>query len=67
MKQSSGVAPAVSAHIANRLQYDPKRVAYNKARIESVLPEWNKLFEKPGARLRTIYPTSISFRGTKYK
>jgi hypothetical protein len=53
------IDPAVDARTANNLQYllgdDAKRVAFNKARIESGLDEWNKLFEVPGRKLRTIY------------
>ena len=53
------ITPAIDAHSTNRIQYllgdDPKRVAFNKARIESGLVGWNKLFERAGARLRTIY------------
>ncbi len=53
------VNPPVDAHVANRLQYllgdDPKRVAYNEARIKSSLPEWNKLFERIDASTITVY------------
>jgi len=53
------IEPPVRALNANDLQYlfgdDPKRVAFNKARIKSALPEWNKLFERISAVLRTIY------------
>jgi len=41
------IKPAVEAHVANNLQYllgdDAKRVAFNRARIESGVAEWNKL------------------------
>ena len=54
-----GIKPSVEAEIANGLQYllgdDAKRVAFNRARIESGIPEWNKLFERPGVRLETVY------------
>jgi hypothetical protein len=53
------IDPPVDGHTANDLQYllgdDSKRVAFNRARIESELVGWNKLFERLGARLRTIY------------
>ena len=51
--------PPVDALTANNLQYllgdDSKRVAFNKARVKSGLPGWNKLIERPNVRLRTIY------------
>jgi hypothetical protein len=34
---------------------DSQRVGFNRARIESGLNEWNKLFEVVGRRLTTIY------------
>jgi hypothetical protein len=44
---------------ANRLQYllgdDANRVDYNQARINSGLPEWNKLFETVGRQIRIVY------------
>jgi hypothetical protein len=50
----------LDAHTANSLQYllgdDAKRVAFNRARIESGLVGWNKLFEAVGRKLRTLYP-----------
>jgi hypothetical protein len=53
------LAEPVDAHTANRLQYrlgdDAKRVDYNRARINSGLVGWNKLFESIGRKLRTIY------------
>ena len=53
------IKPAVKAHVANGLQYligdDAKRVAFNRARIESGVAEWNKLFEQANARLTTVY------------
>jgi hypothetical protein len=53
------IFPPVDAYFANRLHYllgdDSQRVAFNQARIESGLPEWSKLFERPDVRLRTIY------------
>jgi len=54
-----GIDPPVDAHTANRLQYllgdDSKRFDFNRARIRSGLMKWNKLFERIGAVLRTIY------------
>jgi hypothetical protein len=32
-----------------------KRVGFNEARINVEMNEWNKLFEKPNAKLETIY------------
>lgn len=53
------ISPAIDPVLANMLQFllgdDSRRVAFNKARIDSGLQEWNKLFEKPGIKLRTIY------------
>jgi len=53
------IEPALEANRANYLQYllgdDCQRVDFNRARIESSLNEWNKLFEVVGRRLRTIY------------
>jgi hypothetical protein len=53
------IKSAVEAHVANNLQYllgdDPKRVDFNRARIESGIPEWNKLFERANAKLTTVY------------
>jgi hypothetical protein len=52
------ISPPVQANLANQLQYlcgdDPCRVDHNRARIGAGLQEWNKLFEKPNTRLRTI-------------
>jgi hypothetical protein len=49
----------IDADAANNLQYilgdDAKRVAFNRARIESELREWNKLFEKANTTSRTVY------------
>jgi len=53
------VLPSIEPSLANRLQWllgdDCMRVDFNRARIESGLDEWNKLFEVEGRRLRTIY------------
>ena len=53
------IKPALEPHVANNLQYllgdDAKRVAFNRARIESGSDEWNKLFERVNARLTTVY------------
>jgi len=58
------INPALDAHTANDLQYllgdDANRVDYNRARINSRLEEWNKLFEASGRQLRTIYKRSNS-------
>ena len=54
----------IDAEAANNLQYilgdDAKRVAFNRARIESELQEWNKLFEKANATSRTVYRSEKS-------
>lgn len=56
------ISPPVEAELANRIQWllgdDHGRVGFNQARIESSLNEWNKLFELPNRRLRTIYRTT---------
>jgi hypothetical protein len=53
------IDPPVDAHTANNLQYllgdDANRVDFNRARIESGLVGWNKLFEAVGRRLKTLY------------
>lgn len=53
------VKPAIEAELANKLQFllgdDCRRVDFNRARINSDLNEWNKLFERAEARARTIY------------
>lgn len=53
------IHPKIDARLANYLQWllgdDCQRVDFNRARIESELEDWNKLFEKLGVRLRTIY------------
>lgn len=58
------ITPPVEPKLANRLQWllgdDSKRVDLNRARIESGLKGWNRLFERVGARLRTIYRASES-------
>jgi hypothetical protein len=52
------IAPPVEAELANQLQWllgdDCGRVDRNRARIRSGLKGWNKLFERPNARLRAI-------------
>jgi hypothetical protein len=57
------IDPPVDAHTANNLQYllgdDANRVDYNRARINSRLEEWNKLFETVGRRKRTLYPSKL--------
>jgi hypothetical protein len=53
------IQPPVESSFANQLQWllgdDPARVDFNRARIESDLTEWNKLFEVAGRKLRAIY------------
>jgi hypothetical protein len=53
------VTPAIEAEVANKLQFllgdDCRRVDFNRARIHSGLNEWNKLFERAGARVMKIY------------
>ena len=59
------VSPAIDSELANMIQWllgdDCRRVDFNRARIESGLTEWNKLFEVPMRRLKTIYkePRSV--------
>jgi len=62
------ITPAIDSELANRLQWllgdDCQRVDFNRARIRSGLNEWNKLFEEPRRRLRTIYKhTDCSLSG----
>lgn len=53
------IHPSVEASFANQLQWflgdDSLRVDFNRARIDSGLREWNKLFEVAGRKLKTIY------------
>jgi hypothetical protein len=53
------ITPAVSAVLALELQYllgdDCQRVSLNRARMRAGFDEWNKLFEPPDQRLRTLY------------
>jgi len=53
------ISPPVGAVTANNLQYllgdDSKWVGFNKARIESGLVEWSKLFERANCRMTTLY------------
>ncbi len=37
---------------------DCRRLDFNRARVETALLEWNKLFEGPSTRLRTLYKKS---------
>jgi hypothetical protein len=59
------IDPPVDAHTANILQYllgdDPRRVNFNRARINSRLAHWNILFEAVGRKMTTLYPR----KGTK--
>jgi hypothetical protein len=63
------ITSAVPPRLANLIQFlagdDCQRVAFNKARIESGLAEWNKLFERSNVRLRTMYCNLKVPRGTK--
>ena len=53
------INPPIEPSLANQLQWllgdDSQRVDFNRARIESGLVEWNKLFEVASRRLKTIY------------
>lgn len=53
------ISPIIDSVLANMLQWllgdDCRRVDFNRARIESDLAEWNKLFEVANRRLKTIY------------
>ncbi|MFC1506513.1 hypothetical protein ACFLQ6_05510 [Thermoproteota archaeon] len=53
------INPPIDPALANKLQWllgdDDKRVAFNRARIESGLNEWNKLFEKSKVNFKIIY------------
>jgi hypothetical protein len=53
------IDPPVSAKTANELQYllgdDANRVDYNRARINSGLAHWNRLFEDLGRKMVTLY------------
>ncbi len=53
------IEPPINPEKANYLQLllgdDAQRFVFNKARIKSGLPEWNKLFEEEKIRFRIIY------------
>lgn len=53
------ITPEIEAALAVYLQFllgdDSQRVDYCRARVDSQLNEWNKLFEVAGRRLKTIY------------
>ena len=53
------IEPAINPEKANFLQWifgdDSRRVDFNRARIDSGLIEWNKLFEEPYRNLKIIY------------
>ena len=61
------IDPPLDPQLANRLQWllgdDCQRVDFNRARIESGLAEWSKLFERVNVRLRTIYHASRFLQG----
>jgi hypothetical protein len=61
-----GIQPRVSDEFANRLQWllgdDCRRVDYNRARIRSRYPDWNKLFERIGQRFVTLYRCKVPAR-----
>jgi hypothetical protein len=56
------IDPPVDAWLALELHFhlgdDCQRCSFNKARVESGLAEWSKLFERPNVRLHTIYRAS---------
>ena len=58
------ITPTVSAVLALELQYllgdDGQRVSLNRARMRAGFDDWNKLFERTGTVLRTIYRNSRS-------
>jgi hypothetical protein len=58
-----GIQPNVGSELANRLQWllgdDCRRVDYNRARIRSRYPDWNKLFERIGQRFVTLYRCKV--------
>ena len=58
-----GIQPRVSCELANRLQWllgdDCRRVDYNRARIRSDYPDWNKLFERIGQRFVALYRLKV--------
>jgi len=58
-----GIQPRVSGEFANQLQWllgdDCRRVDYNRARIRSHYPDWNKLFERIGQRFVTLYRCKV--------
>jgi hypothetical protein len=57
------IQPPLLAESANQLQWllgdDCRRVDYNRARIRSRYPDWNKLFERIGQRFETLYRCKV--------
>jgi len=57
------IQSSVGSELANRLQWllgdDCRRVDYNRARIRSRYPDWNKLFERIGQRFVTLYRCKV--------
>ena len=53
------INPAISALLTLELQFllgdDAQRVSLNRGRMRAGFDDWNKLFEREGARHRIIY------------
>jgi hypothetical protein len=65
------ITPAISAVLALELQFlmgdDAQRVSLCRARMRAGYDEWNKHFEEPHCRLRTLYRTSQLLQQQKTK
>ncbi len=62
---------AIDSNLANLIQWllgdDSRRVDFNRARIQSGLREWNKLFEVSKRRRKIIYKRSSTTSKKKRK
>ncbi len=64
------IEPPIHAELAWRLQFllgdDCRRVSLNRARWRAGFSDWNKLFERIGPRLRTVYKRPVAVTGCGY-
>ena len=57
------IDPPIGAMLLLKLQFllgdDAQRVSLNRARVRAGFKDWNKLFEKEGTKLRTLYRSPV--------
>jgi hypothetical protein len=57
------IESAINALLLLKLQFllgdDAQRVSLNRARVRAGFKDWNKLFEKEGTKLRTLYRSPV--------